>query len=214
MSGNRAVVLALEARVRPRGTCGNAPTKRRTDRELLDQIAAGDREALRELYGLYHRRLVNFLLRCTRREDLVEEIINDTLYVVWTRAGDFRGDSQVSTWVFGIAYRTALRSLRRPGHQLQHAVPIEEELLSAPDELGAEQTREWLTQAMRYLPDVQRVTLDLAYRHGYSCEEIAQIMACPVNTVKTRMHHARAKLRTLLPILGGTQSASASLSNA
>lgn len=178
-----------------------------TDRDLLDKVAAGDREALRKLYVIYHRRLANFLLRFTRRRDLAEEVINDTFYVVWRQAGKFRGDSRLSTWIFGIAYRSAIRTLRRGGHQLLHAIPVEEAQLPAPDDLEAAETCEWVTLAMLQLPTAQRLTLELAYRQGCSCEEIAQIMDCPVNTVKTRMYHARRKLRTLLPRLAGTASA-------
>jgi RNA polymerase sigma-70 factor, ECF subfamily len=83
-------------------------------------------------------------------------------------------------------------------------VPIENESLPAPDELGAAETGEWVALALQQLPNDQRLTLELAYGQGYSCEEIAEIMACPVNTVKTRMFHARGKLRTLLPQLAGT----------
>jgi RNA polymerase sigma-70 factor, ECF subfamily len=178
-----------------------------TDRHLLAKVAAGDREALRELYFIYHRRLANFLLRFTRRRDLLEEVINDTFYVVWCRAGEFRGDSRLSTWIFGIAYRSALRTLRRPGHQWLQAVPLENEHLPAPDELDAAETSEWLALAMLQLSTTHRLTLELAYGQGHSCEEIAEIMDCPVNTVKTRMYHARGKLRTLLPRLAGTASA-------
>ena len=175
-----------------------------TDRDLLDKVAAGDREALRRLYLLYQRKLANFLLRFTRRRDLVEEVINDTLYVVWCKAKEFRGDSRLSTWIMGIAYRCALKTLRRRGHQLLHAVPLEDECLPAPDELDAAETGEWVRLAMQQLPAEQRLTLELAYGQGYSCDEIAEIMDCPVNTVKTRMFHARGKLRTLLPRLAGT----------
>jgi len=181
--------------------CVNAALRNQTDRALLDKVAAGDREALRELYLLYHRRLAGFLQRFTRRQDLVEEVINDTLYVVWCKAGEFRGDSQPSTWILGIAYRRALKTLRRRGHQLFHAVPIENECLAAPDELGAAETGEWLAFAMQQLSVDQRLTLELAYGQGHSCEEIAGIMDCAVNTVKTRMFYARGKMRTLLPQL-------------
>ena len=182
----------------------NAAPRNQTDRALLDKIAAGDREALRELYLFYYRRLVSFLQRFTRRQDLVEEVINDTMYVVWCKAGEFRGDSQPSTWILGIAYRRALKTLRRRGHQLFHAVPIENECLAAPDELRAAETEEWVVLAMRQLSADQRLTLELAYGQGHSCEEIAEIRDCPMNTVKTRMFHARAKMRTLLPQLAGT----------
>jgi RNA polymerase sigma-70 factor, ECF subfamily len=185
----------------------SALPREQNDRDLLDNVAAGDREALRELYMIYHRRLTGFLLRFTRRRDLVEEVINDTLYVVWCKAGEFRGDSRLSTWIMGIAYRCALKALRSRGHQLLHSVPIENECLPAPDELDAAETGEWVALAMQQLPGDQRLTLELAYGQGYSCEEIAQIMDCPVNTVKIRMFHARGKLRTLLPRLAGTACA-------
>jgi RNA polymerase sigma-70 factor (ECF subfamily) len=189
------------------GNSVDALLKGQNDRELLDKIVAGDREALRELYLAYHRRLSGFLQRFTRRRDLVEEVINDTLYVVWCKAGEFRGDSRLSTWIMGIAYRCALKTLRRSGHQLFAAVPVENESLVAPDELNAAETAEWVALAMQQLSTDQRLTLELAYGQGHSCEEIAEIMDCPVNTVKTRMFHARGKLRTLLPQLAGTPCA-------
>jgi RNA polymerase sigma-70 factor, ECF subfamily len=181
----------------------NAVLREQADRDLLGKVAAGDREALRELYLFYHRRLATFLMRFTRRQDLVEEVINDTMYIVWCKAGEFRGDSRLSTWIMGIAYRRALKTLRRRGHQLFHSVPIEDQSLAAPDELGAAETGEWIAFAMQQLPTEQRLTLELAYGQGHSCEEIAEIMDCPANTVKTRMFHARGKLRRLLPRLAG-----------
>lgn len=175
------------------------------DRAVLDKIAAGDREALRELYLIYHRRLARFLTRFIRRHDLIEEVINDTLWVVWRKASEFRGDSQLSTWIMGIAYRCALKTLRSRAQA--DTVPIENEFLPAPDELDAAETGEWVSLAMQQLPTDQRLTLELAYGLGHSCEEIAQIMDCPVNTVKSRMFQARNKLRTLLPQLAGTACA-------
>ena len=186
----------------------NAKISREVDREVLNKIAAGDREALRELYLNYHRRLARFLTRFTRRYDLIEEIINDTLWVVWRKANEFRGDSRLSTWIMGIAYRCALKTLRGPGTRLFDAVPIENEFLQAPDELDAAETGEWVALAMQQLPTDQQLTLELAYGQGHSCEEIAQIMDCPVNTVKSRMFQSRAKLRTILPRLAGTPGAS------
>jgi RNA polymerase sigma-70 factor (ECF subfamily) len=173
-----------------------------TDDALLEKVAAGDREAFRELYLLYHRRLARFLTRFTQRHDLIEEVINDALFVVWNHAAEFRGDSRLSTWIMGIAYRCALKTLRSPRSRPFEA-PIENQGLLAPDELDASETSEWLSLAMRELPTEQRLTLELAYGQGYSCEEIGQIMDCPANTVKTRMFHARAKLRAILPPLAG-----------
>ena len=68
--------------------------------------------AFAELYALYHRRLARFLRRFTTRHDVIEEIINDTMWVVWRKCGEFRGDSLVSTWIMGIAYRRAMKTLQ------------------------------------------------------------------------------------------------------
>jgi RNA polymerase sigma-70 factor (ECF subfamily) len=168
--------------------------------ELLRQVASGDRTAFKELYLIYHRRLARFLMRMTSRHDLIEEVINDTLWTVWLKAGDFRGDSLVSTWIVGITYRRALKALRRHGPARPMLV---EEVAVAPDTQLEDENRQWLGQALAELPLEQRMVMEFSYLMGHSCEEIAQIMQCPVNTVKTRMFHAREKLRRSLPRLAG-----------
>jgi len=169
--------------------------------ELLRQVATGDRTAFKELYLIYHRRLARFLMRMTSRHDLIEEVINDTLWTVWLKAGDFRGDSLVSTWIVGITYRRALKALRRHGAPRPMLV---EEVAVAPDAQQEDENRQWLGQALAELPLEQRMVMEFSYLMGHSCEEIAQIMQCPVNTVKTRMFHAREKLRRSLPRLAGS----------
>lgn len=177
------------------------------ERELLQRTAARDRDAFKTLYLAYHRRLARFLVRMTRQYDVAEEIINDTLWVVWQRAGDFRGSSRVSTWIMGIAYRRALKTLRRANLQSRWV-----ELDSDADysDYGATvdgaDRRELVTRALAELPLEQRLVLEFTYYLGHSCAEIAEIMECPVNTVKTRMFHARRKLRTLLPALSGADA--------
>lgn len=175
------------------------------DSSLLAAVAAGDRRALEELYLSYHRRLARFLSRFTRRYENVEEIINDTFMVVWQNANEFRSASQVSTWIIGIAYRTALKSFRR---QKNHAGASS---LDACPEQSIDPTIEteihdWLQQGLSRLPIEQRLTMELAYHMGHSLEEIAAITDCPVGTVKARMFHAREKLRRCLPALSGAAS--------
>jgi RNA polymerase sigma-70 factor, ECF subfamily len=179
----------------------NSPRER--DSALLTAVGAGDRRALEELYLSYHRRLARFLSRFTPRYENVEEIINDTFLVVWQNAQDFRNASQVSTWIIGIAYRTALKSFRR---QKNHngARSLEDFPEQTIDPSIDTELRDWLSQGLRRLPLEQRLTLELAYNMGHSLEEIAAITACPVGTVKARMFHAREKLRQYLPELGGT----------
>jgi RNA polymerase sigma-70 factor, ECF subfamily len=167
------------------------------DQDLLTRVAARDREAFKQLYHIYHRRLTRFLMRLTRRPEIAEEIINDTLWVVWRKAPEFRHGSLVSTWIFGIAYRRGLKTLQR---QPPPACDIETEIqVEAADEIQPAQERtDWLERALAQLPVNQRAALELAYYLGHSCEEIAQIMDCPVSTVKTRMHKARQKMKMLL----------------
>src|SRR5690242_7872077 len=182
-----------------RGAAGAA-----RESELMARVAAGDRRAFEELYNLYHRRLARFLTRLTRRYDVAEEVINDTFWIVWKKAADFRGESQPSTWILGIAYRrarNAFRSAARAGSQ-ENLDALLEPPTSEP--MRAEELRDWLVQGLGQLPIEQRLAVELCYELGYSCEEISSIMGCPVNTVKTRLFHARAKLQKLLPILGGS----------
>jgi RNA polymerase sigma-70 factor (ECF subfamily) len=180
----------------------NSPKER--DSALLAAIAAGDRRALEELYLSYHRRLARFLSRFTPRYENIEEIINDTFMVVWQNAREFRGASQVSTWIIGIAYRTALKSFRR---QKNHAAAsLEDYPEQTVDPTFDAEVHDWLKHGLSRLPIEQRLTLELAYHMGHSLEEIAAITECPVGTVKARMFHAREKLRQYLPTLSGGPS--------
>jgi RNA polymerase sigma-70 factor, ECF subfamily len=178
---------------------------REGDSKLLLEIAGGDRVALEKLYLGHHRRLARFLSRFTRRYDNVEEIINDTFMVVWQSAKEFRFASQVSTWIFGIAYRTALKSMRR---QKKHAtaVSLDECSEQSFDPSDGVEVEDWVTRGLGHLPAEQRLTLELAYHMGHSVEEIAAITGAPVGTVKARMFHAREKLRQYLPALDGSAS--------
>jgi len=170
-----------------------------SERGLLRRIAAQDRTAMREFYLLYHRRLARFLMRITPRFDLAEEIINDTMLIVWQQAPRFRGESRVSTWVMGIAFRQGLRSLRTA--MRADARAVSPELVDEAADSQETEHRDWLGKALDELSTEQRLALELTYYGGYSCEEIATIMECPVNTVKTRMYYAREKLRSVLPEL-------------
>lgn len=172
------------------------------DALLLGRIAAGDRAALSTLYHGWRRRMVRFLSRHTRRQDLIDEAVNDTFMVIWQKAGEFRGDSRASTWIMGIAYRCMLRSLRKCAAPAQVETLLAEFGLSAsPAE--AHELYDWLDKGLRRLSSEQRDALELAYCLGHSLEEIAAITGCPVSTIKARMFHARVKLGNLLRSLGG-----------
>jgi len=169
------------------------------ERDLLRRIGDGDRDAFRDLYLRYHRRLARFLARVTRGREDAEEIINDTLWIVWKQARQFRNASRVSTWILGIAYRQALKSIRRAAAHarlLAREQPVDHDF--GRDEFDASLDRRALEHALQQLPTEQRMVLEFAYYLELSCEEIGEVMQCPVNTVKTRMFHARRKLRVLL----------------
>ena len=172
---------------------------------LLRRVAAKDRKAFEALYHLYYRRLFGYLLKLTRRVELVEEVLNDVMLAVWKGAAGFDGRSRVSTWIFGIAYHKALKALsRRPEEPEQPDVERPEPLESEePESLAARRELAGvLSQALGALSPDQRAVVELTYYYGLAYQEIAEIMSCPVNTVKTRMFHARRRLRELLPGLG------------
>jgi RNA polymerase sigma-70 factor (ECF subfamily) len=174
------------------------------ERALLVRIAEQrEQAAFRQLYGIYYQRLTRLLGRMSLRREDVEEIINDTFWVVWTKAADFRGASQLSTWIIGIAYRRALNTLRRDRIRPVGGEPITEEMISVPSSATEEERGQWIEQGLDKLPVEQRMALELAYSLGHSCEEIASILGCPVNTVKTRLFRARETLKQVLPVLAG-----------
>ena len=176
---------------------------RGSDSELLSAIAAGDRRALEVLYLGYQPRVARFLLRFTECRENIEEIINDTFMVVWRSADDFRWESQVSSWIFGIAHRTALKSIRRQKYR-SAARSLDESPVQTVDPVLEAEIRDWVRTGLNCLPDEQRLALELACHMGYSLMEIADITDAPIGTVKARMFLARQKLRRQLPTLGGT----------
>jgi len=175
------------------------------DRPLLDRIAAGDASALSRLYRLYHRRLARFLNRLTWKNEVIDEIVNDTFMIVWQKAGEFRGDSNVSTWIIGIAYRSALRALRDQRRSEFGLLDVDHADTMVQYWHDYELS-DLLSKALDLLPAEQRLVMALAYVLGHSVEEISQITACPVTTVKARMHRARCKLRETMEILGKVKS--------
>jgi RNA polymerase sigma-70 factor (ECF subfamily) len=170
------------------------------DVRLIERIITRDRRAFEALYREYHPRLTRFLMNMLRRPHLAEEALNDAMMVVWRRPEAFNGTSKVSTWIFAIAYRTALKRLSR------HDEPREDldgdlrpSLDPSPeDQLSQSQTRAQLLRAMDKLSPDHRTVIDLTYFHEIDYKDIAEIMDCPVGTVKTRMHHARLRLRQVL----------------
>jgi len=166
------------------------------DIELLKLIAdKQDREALAEFYNRYRQSLGGFLRRKLYQDKLVDEVYNDVMLTVWQKANVFRSESKVSTWVFGIAYRMCLSHSRKEQKHTANANVVEF------DTLAEEQEPEFAGEvraAIRELSDDHRTVVELAYFHGHSIAEIADVMQCPVNTVKTRLFHARQNLKNII----------------
>ena len=172
---------------------------------LLGRIAGGDRAAFHDLFGAYYRRLSRFCTRLLSDSQLVEEVVNDTMMVVWRKAEGFNARSRVSTWIFGIAYRLAMKALAsRQSHAgaiASHGDMHGEAASGVATQLEDTEVRELLEVALLRLSPEHRAVLELAYFMGYSCAEIAAIVECPVNTVKTRLFKARGRLRMMWPAL-------------
>lgn len=169
------------------------------DAGLIDRVARHDLVAFEALYRAYHPRLQRFLARMTARAGVIDEVINDTMLVVWNRARAYNGQSKVSTWIFAVAYRKTLKALQREGVAADEPGEEEADFQTGPEQRAeAQETRRLLAQALGRLSFEQRAVLNLTYFHGMGYGEIAQIVECPVDTVKTRMFHARRRLRAIL----------------
>jgi RNA polymerase sigma-70 factor (ECF subfamily) len=169
--------------------------------DLMRRIAAEDMSAFETLYRLYHPRLSRFLAGMTRRPTLAEEVLDDTMLVVWRKAHTYHPSAKVSTWIFAIAYRKACKAKMRwpdPVEDLERDSRVSEEP-SPDDQLQHQYLHDALLRAMDQLSAEHRAVVDLTYFHGMGYREIAEIVDCPVDTVKTRMFHARRRLRQAIP---------------
>lgn len=167
------------------------------DLQLLARIREGDRAAFEQLYRLYHPRLTRFVQTLIRRPTIVEEVVNDTMMVVWNRPDSFHGASKLSTWIYAIAYRKAMKGLRQQDEAVEDKDAERRVSLDAGPEDSSGRTRvhQLLMKAMGELTAAHRAVVDLTYFHELGYREIADILECPVDTVKTRMFHARRHLR-------------------
>ena len=180
---------------RQRADVARTPTS--DDRELVARVAARDLQAFERLYRLYQPRLTRFLTTLLRRPQLIEEVLDDTMMVVWQTADRFRGSSKPSTWIFAIAYRKAHKAKARwpdPVQDPEHDTRVSEDPLP-DDDLHHARLHDSLMKAMDQLSADHRAVVDLTYFHGMGYREIAEIVDCPADTVKTRMFHARRRLR-------------------
>lgn len=183
------------------------------DRALVERIAAGSEEAMTELYARHARRLHAFALARLRDPAAAADVLSEVMVEVWRRADRFEGRAKVSTWLFGIAHHKLIDELRRRGTR-GLASADEDEASGLPDlhvddpgdaiDAAGEAAR--LRRCLERLGDAHREAVHLAFFEDLSCNEIAEIAACPVGTVKTRLFHAKRLLKRCLGGEGGSDA--------
>lgn len=176
-----------------------------SDGQLLARIAQGDQEAVAALYRRLERPLFAFLVKTLRDREAAADVLNETMLDVWRQAGRFEGKSSVATWIYAIAHHKAISWLRRRREvelNEEAAAEIADESPSADAKLAEADVAMAISRLMERLSVDHRVVLQLAYFQEFSVSQIAEILDCPENTVKTRMFYARQRLKTLLEAEG------------
>ncbi|MBI5279379.1 MAG: RNA polymerase sigma factor RpoE [Burkholderiales bacterium] len=197
-----------------------APTPADTDLVLVRRTVAGDQKAFELLVIKYQRRIERLIGRMVRDQDLVQDIAQETFIRAYRALGQFRGEAQFYTWLYRIAVNTAKKALvdlrRDPvisesalkgggGDDDDETSGVENELTSAetPETvLAAKEIAATVNSAMEALPEELRQAVTLREIEGLSYEEIAEVMNCPIGTVRSRIFRAReaisAKVRPML----------------
>ena len=170
---------------------------------LLAGIAKGETKAMEEFYRLFSRTVYAFVLRRLENPVESEEVVVETMYEVWRSAGVFAGRSAPRSWLLGIARHKLIDKQRawhaQPFEELgEEAENVASEDPSAFDHMAQQQTREQVQNCLDTLPDEQSECMHLMFYEDLSIHEIAQIQDCPENTIKTRLFHARKKLKLCL----------------
>jgi len=169
------------------------------DVDLVRQVAAGDEAAFAELYDLYAPPVYNYLLRLVNEPPIAEEILQEVFLALWRSARGFRAEAQVKTWLLRIAHHQAVSWLRRKRAVLWSDDDLEQEAAeSIDDDLARSGQVDQLREALTRLSPKHRAVIELTFAHGLSYAEIAQVMNCPIGTVKSRMSYALRHMNQLL----------------
>jgi len=183
--------------------------KKTTDAELLDRYAAGDESAFREIVSRYKNSLYAFLKHFLNRQDLIEDIFQETFLQLFTSRESFDPDRPLRPWLFTIAANKAKDALRKS--QRTSAIPIgtisESREMSFDDvlntltfdntmpyeELEKGEISSRVAEIIASMPENLREILILAYFNKFSYKQMAQILSIPIGTVKSRLHTAVAR---------------------
>ena len=180
----------------------SAASTRQQETDWIHRIATGERQAFESLFQAYVRRLASYVYRMIGDWEAAQEVTNDVMVTVWKEAKRFQGRSQPSTWIFGIAHHKALNELRRrKRHALDELEKAGHLPATGPDpeqEATHLDLQNRLKQALQQLSPEHREVIHMTFFLQMPYREIAEALDCPLNTVKTRMFHAKKKLQPIL----------------
>jgi RNA polymerase sigma-70 factor (ECF subfamily) len=168
---------------------------------VLARMAAGEREALAELYAQHRGPLLAYLRSLVGDSGLAEEILQDTLYAAWTGAAGYGQRASVRVWLLGIARRRAHDTLRRRTIHAVDAAELEALPTADPEPESlviARAERDALAAALQRLTPLHREVLVLNFVQELSYRDIAAVLGVPIGTVMSRLHHAKRALRAEL----------------
>jgi|WetSurMetagenome_2_1015567.scaffolds.fasta_scaffold06610_4 RNA polymerase sigma-70 factor, ECF subfamily len=171
------------------------------ERELVRKAAAGDEQAFRAMLESHYTLIYSVVRGVAGQHGETDDIVQEVFIKIFRAIGDFRGDSRLSTWIYRIARNEALNAIDRRKPQ---AIPIDdcEELPDAGDNPETSYRRrigrERLERLLERLDEKQRVAIELRYLGDKSYEEIAEIMAIPLGTVKTHIYRAKLSLKRMM----------------
>jgi len=175
------------------------PTPATEEQALVEACRRGERPAMHALYERYRRRVFALIARIVGAQE-AEELTQEVFLRAFRGLEKFRGDSQLSTWMYRLAVNAALSHATRTISRARKNAS-EEELLAIPAQAGPEvdpRLRQKLREALAALPAGYRAVIVLHDVEGLQHDEIAQILGCRVGTSKSQLHKARAQMRRLL----------------
>ena len=181
-----------------------------SDAELLRRHVAGDGDAFGELFRRHRDRLWAVALRTVCDPEEAADALQDAMISAFRRAGDFRGDSAVTTWLHRIVVNACLDRMRRravrPVASAGDEQSLDALLAHDPDPARASDTRLDVDAALRMLPVPQRAALVVVDMLGYSVDDAAAILNTSPGTIKSRCARARARLLPYVAHLRGNQT--------
>lgn len=178
------------------------------DQLKITAIANGDNHALEELYQRYAGAVYRLAFRMLTQREQSEEVVQEVFWRVWRRSTSFRHErGRVAPWIFGIAHNLCIDEMRRMRARPsavyendEHPIiaQLVDEHIDIPAVVWANEQRRVIVRALATLPIAQREAVELAYFGGFSHQEIAIRLNCPLGTIKTRVRLGLQKLGILL----------------